>query len=1260
MLGKLFNLGAGSGAGTSSSAQTTSHKPISSLESVHEDVHTRNLLFPDPQDLFEHRLNQVFPLSSPSSLPTSATANAFDYNGDIELEARDVRIVIMQDALGPVTASLLYDSQAAPGAATPSFMDRPSATAGAPLPYFSIQEARRAPTSPRKPSISQNSQRPIIIQPDSPKMRQGAFDRRPSVHGRNQGQGYIESDSQRAWREYREELTTFSSCIFGNSELMAYKGTSTKVHVVPSEPRAMSEHSSVFGDGRGSLGRSSLRASRLSQSSSSENVPPFTTPPTPGGAAGRGQDRKKVLVTRLFPVTLPTEDDAVETPQRGRYSEENTGFPFPTSAAEYAKSKKKKPQPKQKRTPMYAIALVINLPSASSQGTPATATSRSAFRAPSSYTEQDSFPSSFSSARPSGWTLIGHQGGNYGLDSFETSIGGDIEDQIDAITQHWDIIMRTLTHLQSVVAATLFTMLKQADLASPDPLPVSGRRSEDGLPMKPPKTNAKHIILLPNCLLENRKIGAEVETAKTRIVAGIRAARVVTGQNRWPIWREEARWVAKWAGTREQGFFFFNLLTGFLATHTDWLQALAPASYRRRHWLQQKAKGEEDASIPSRTIIVAHDKMAARRLVFLLAAFLPGSQQLPSLPRAHRPSTSTSLGAGAFSQSPPSYVVPILKEESLRRKINRRTAPHRASHSRHASIQSQRGAIPPPLAHLSMEGRHERRASDAASIRTTHLPLPGSDAATRKSSAATTATITQETSVAHFTSIYRAEVFSPGRPGSSNSTAANDLKRITREDTAGAQNGTNGGSRQVSSRWSVISGLWNGRRRDSTSNATTATYTRNSSGAQQPNSNAGSSPNSPTKTAHAAQVEQATDTATSESSPTSENSGGQGPTGTVRGPPASNAGVDRGESPLGTSRYSTSSSTDQQRSTEPKQTDTVAHKTAAAKRTPDPSGAFASPVKTSINVDDGVIDVDVPFPDYITSFETAVSSPSSSGYLSTPGFGGTGFEAFEQSCRVSVDGDVPLNVAGWLQHYHPDFVLQALPSQNGLMEQIKASLRAEPSPAIPPPSGAHSPCGQPEKRWMDISTAVIADTTNFTITRIRYRRLVKPKPVVVNGNGNSSVLLTPSISPYETHLEEEFIEEQIVTLDEVLIEAVERVIAMTSDISKESSQASSRSTSKQRTERRNSTAAATTQMDDPARAHSQHMLSQALSVPQEVPRTQCKTVILSALEEVVRDVVEQREIEQHQHNNSRGAIREKESPLREAVRGWLESIESGE
>lgn len=1232
MLGKLFNMGSGSaGAGTPSSIQPA---PASSLESVQEDIHTRNLLFPDTQALYQHRHDQLYPLSSGSALAATSSTNAFDYNGDVELEAKDVRIIIMQDALSSVTASLLYDSQPPPAVSTPA-----SSPLLGSVQSFTFQDSRRTLASARKPSLTQN-QRPVVVQSDSPHLRQGAFDqRRGSIHGHGRTQSATESDSQRALREYREELTTFSSCIFGNSELIAYKRKSTKVHVVPSDsrPTDCGPSASVLGDGRGSLGRASIRSSRLSQSYTSDNVPQtpsyFTRP----------SERKKVLITRLFPVSLPTDDDASATPH-SRFSEDSSGYPFPTAGEEGRK--KAKPRPKQKRTPMYAIALVINLPQTSA----GPAATRPGGRGYGSFTEQDtSFPSSLSSTRRSGWTMVG-------LESYESAIGSDIEDRTDTITQHWDIIERTLNDLQSVVATNIYTKLKQTDLSSPDPFTASsftrtpsfsGRRSEElnATTIKPPKTNAKNISLLPNCLQDNRQVAGEVEYARGRIVTGLRATRVITGQDRWGIWREEARWVAKWAGGTDQGSFFFDLLTGFLATHTEWLQALAPPAYRRRHYIQQRAKIEEEAAMPARTIIVAHDKMAARRLVFLLSAFLPANQQLPTL-RAHRPSTAASFTT--LSQSPPSFVVPILKEESLRRRINRRTGVplRRISHSRHVSLQGQSRApsVPATLAHLTMDGRHERRPSDTASIRTTGLPFPGQvgDQAGRKASAATTTTVTPDTSIPYFASARRSEIFSTSRPASSGSSAADDLKRLTRDGSTTGHYGHSRTDSRQNSRWgNVISGFWGARRRESVSS--TASHVRTMSGLN------GSEPSSPVRSSTRKPGNLTTTASGSHAADSPAQQGDVEPTDV----PKSGSGNDEDVSGRQITQGVTKMSMQPDAAMRPK-------------RTPDPSGAYESPVKTSINVEDGVIDVDVPFPDYLTSFESAISSPSSSGFLSTPGLG-SGLDAFEQSSRASIDGDIPLNVAGWLQKYHPDFILQALPAQNDLMdqskgknaahrdlvEQVKTSLRAEPTPA----SSLQAVDGDMSERWVNVSSAIIADTTNLTVTRIRYLRLVKPKASTEHGTpimsssyaSHYSVLNTPSMSPFEVQLEEQFQEERIDSFDEGLIEAVERVVSLSTDVSKGTSTSSSRSTSKRRG--RSNSASTQSDIDGPLSGAP----APALTVPQEVPRAQCKTVVLSALEDIIRSVIDQRENEQPNEDSSVPTTHQ--NSLRRAIRGWVEDVE---
>lgn len=1182
MLGRLLHLGSGSSAPASGSQPQGTHaKPISSLESVHEDIHTRNLLFPDAHTLFQQRNDQFFPLSTAPTTPSAASPSAYDYSDEAGIESKDVRVIVMQDALGPSNASLLYDSHPPP----------PVSPAERTSPILPPEGSRRASIS-RKGSLVGQSSRPVVIQGDTTESRRGAFDRRASLHGRTYSQA--ETEIQKVAREYREELSTFSSCIFGNSELMSYKGTSTKVHVVPSDVRAPDVlTSSALGDGRSSIGRSSTRSSKLSQSYSSQAVSPSAKSPLAYATTPR---YRKVLITRLFPVNLPVEDPESGTTPQSRFSDDNSGFPFPQTSDDGG-SKKKKPQPRQRRTPMYAVVIVIQLPVSRTAGGPG----RSTLRDSSSFTDGDMFPSSYSSARPSAWSM---SGSGTLVDPADSIYSLDLEEKIDLLTQHWDIIMRAMTHLQSVAASTITMMLKQADVQSPEPTSQTAINSAAGpgfserrgpeFRAKQPKSTTKLVSLPPNCLAENATIAQEVETARDRIVTGLGAQRVVTGQGRWGIWRDEAIWASRWTMNADRDHFFYNLLTGFLATHTEWLLALCPPSYRRRYFLNCQKQSDEDLSLPSRTVIVSDDKMAARRLIFLLSAFLPANQQLAAT-RTHRPSTSASTGN--YPSSPPTFVIPVLREESLRRKINRRTAPQRASHSRAASQSTRASAIPAQLAHLSMDRAHERRSSDAASIRTTSLAMPGHEIVSRKSSAATTTTVVPEATMPHF-SVQRTDSRRRPRPGSSSSVAADDLKRsLTRGDSSGQGGAVENHAPSQSSRWgSVISGLWSTRRRES---STLSTHSH------------GSDPKSPATKVSFGRSERLSGMLQESTLP--EEAIAQDLQKTPKSSDARDMAVTPGERTIrGVDLY-----------TQPD-------------RTPDPSGAFESPVKTSINADDGVIDVDIPFPDYITSFESAISSPSSSGYLSTPGLP-VGLDSFEHSARITIDGDLPLNAAGWLKRYHPDFALQAIPPQDDLIEAIKASLRTEPTPS--PAANSSFECGE---RWVDVGTVMVANTSSNTITRLLYRRLVKSRPLPDRSNtGNMSSglygnsVITPSILPYETQLEEEWIEEPIVRADDALVDALNKVMDLQQDSGKASSSTSFA------TQHDHSEQDPIAQLDTATQA--KHM--------SETPRIQSRTVILSALEDTIRDVIEQRDQRNDQYVGPRQNL------LRAAVRTWLSELD---
>ncbi|KAL2890368.1 hypothetical protein HOO65_020910 [Ceratocystis lukuohia] len=1264
MLGKLFNLGSGSNSPSSQQqVSSSSSKPVLSLDSVQEDIHTRTLLFPDPQVLQQFQGDQLFPFTSLSASIAAAPIQPFDYNPDICIDNHDVRVIVMQDGMGSsVSSSLLFDSH--------PFVAPTSPPSSATAERGTIPETCKSPKQSRRSSMSYASATVggHAMQFEGPQLRSGAFDRRSSTNGRFPST--IETEAQKAGREYREEMATFMSCTFGNSEMSSYKGTSTKVHLYSSDLRRSNISStSISGDSKGVAGRAGGTRSRLAHSYSSEVMSPGFPPNLSYGTSATANsnvspsDSKRVLISRLFPVVVPT--DNISSAQ----TQEDLVF--------------KRPQPRPKRTPMYAVVLVINLESLSALGNKA-----GNFRGPESFTENESLPSSFGSGRRMAWNTPGPAA----PEPVDFCIP-ESDDRMEHITKHWDIIRRTLTQLQSVFATSIGNMLKQLDMAIPDP--SSPCPSHRALPINT-KANSKLLALPPHCFCNDVWLAKQVDIAQSRIVSGLQAEHVCTGQGRWSTWRDEARVISRLqVGHGIDGRdFFYRLLTGFLATHTHWLQALGPELYRQRHIEREKLKTDEDFMYPARTIIVGKDKMAARRLIFLLSAFLPSKENMNN-PHSLRPTTSTSLN---FSASPPGYTISALtKEESLRKKINRRSGKSRVpSHHRTPSQSTRNSLVPSALAHLTLDGGqyHGRQDSDDISNRPPPPPPPpsihshsgqslvntaASEKKLRKSSIAATTTAMPEPAVAHFATLHRHENLRTHRPSSSSSIAADDLKRSLQRSES-MSNGSD--STASSSRWgSIMSGLWGGTvRRESVTSVTQSHVSSpirgggvSGTGAGANAGNAGSAgsgprtdPLSPRKSTDKRQELIASLGFTSEQ--LSSASALQVPIsdpepspGHVMAPPDLDPRHARNNSGLRSAAE-----------IQPRQPIDMPH-------------PFGSPVKTSINPEDGVIDIDIPFTDFLASFETAVSSPSSGGYLSTPGINHDGLASFERSCRLSSDGDTPLNVAGWLQAFHPDFILQAVPPDEHLMDQIQEALRNEPSPTCFV-SSYNSNSEPPIERWVDVSSALVADMTKGTISRIRYRRLIVPRERPIpsrSGKGGpygGSNLVTPSIKPYEIRHDEHFEVERVGTVEDILTDAIDRVIAQAGDLTSVSSMSditgpksivgSLKTQTNNRLESEVSMMVSSSMPPPSSIFPSINMPTPSLrrtaprdvpisigqQAPREVSRAECKSVVLLSLSNLVNDVLAKRDLLAAEDGDDDTYA--DESVMRGAVRAWLHAADS--
>ena len=278
------------------------------------------------------------------------------------------------------------------------------------------------------------------------------------------------------------------------------------------------------------------------------------------------------------------------------------------------------------------------------------------------------------------------------------------------------------------------------------------------------------------------------------------------------------------------------------------------------------------------------------------------------------------------------------------------------------------------------------------------------------------------------------------------------------------------------------------------------------------------------------------------------------------------------------------------------------------------------PMKLSIDTNDGVVDIDIPTVDsYSSSFDSNLSSPRITNTASSS-FNDHGSiygrNSHQSHTSLPTDPSPTVDVAGYLKKYHQDFALQAVRPYKDLMEEIKSSMHAE---AHTTPTSTNEIC-----------TTLVADTATFSITRLTFHhRSSNHFSTTPNGadSGKNSLEIT---------------EEPIMDLDPTLISAVERAISDGQPTSAMHSRASS-----------------------PSRVAQRDNLYTGFesSMPNlEVSRSQCRTLVLGALEKVAKSV----SAEQHQQQNGRSIDRdegskkapcpEPDSTLREGVRRWLNEI----
>ncbi|KIV99218.1 uncharacterized protein PV09_09082 [Verruconis gallopava] len=1164
-----------------------------------EDVHTKGLLFPDVPYL---RDADALTPSTPASEPPDCHLPS-----DLDLDdKRDVRVLIAQGETLTLQPLLLFDSKYDPNVQPPTIRHIRSGSrgeglanhartaSGPPRQYGRLPQIASIPETSGRESPSLPSPTSATATPQRSRFRRSSL---PSA-----GESDVSGPSTRH-RDTDEIVNTALNCMFENVQT-TYRGISNKIKIVQREAKPYD--STICRDTFGNQ----FAASHARTSSSSVRKPSglsssftvgdaYPDPPKSASALDEGprmeEPRRTVLITRTFSVKWSDEEaaaassDPSDAEKSGGASDASSSLPAVVIAGgEHSQSPQKprrtpiRPSPKP---PMFAITLVLSLPVSTIDGSRPGSRSGGLRRKGS---EMNSGWTSLASSLDSGMVMDSLSG----LESSTASLSSDVDERVDkVIGQHWDIIVRTLSSLQQLAEQKILEQLR-----------IASHRG------RAPK-------LLNYSLASDVDLKKAATKACIRVVRGIRILRVRTGQGKWGVWREEARWLNKWASEREKTSFLFNLCTAFLGTHTEWLDIAGPKYYRQQHREQLRLGSASEPSVPHRTVIVSNDKMVARRLIFLLSAFLPANHHTPGDASPLRPSTSASVRA--FSQSPPMHV-PLSREESLRRTINRRGKRSGSRQPMSGGRTPQPSSAPSDTDDRTETGtvrcvgdqtQSPRNSSELRSLIRAKLTIVDVDPSARKSSATTSPTVNPGTVIPaphiEFQRKYSSGQQDMRRPDSQDSLASENLMQTLQRSNTGTSVES-----QPGSRWGSLRSFWSmGSRRDSSTNYSDATQTDDEGlgivglhASDSYNNNSGGAGNKLLQQmvgeaeAERARVRRITGTSSPNAIPT---------TPAIVSPEM---------------ELPSSSST---------------------------SHPIDVPVKMTVNERDGVIDVEFP------GFSPVRSPPGPQAPFSSS-YGSLGVLQSLMSDTPRDTGHA-MNVAGWLRSgVHPDFELQAALPYPELIDDVKAAMKAEPTPI----TRRTVPEGEVKEEWVDVCTSNVADATNFTITRIKLRRLVRylppPPPPVVTPmlTTRSSIKSKLPIrsqygNPYDESLlqvptqitvDEVFEEEKVVDCDRALTDALERVIAQSGPPSKTSSAANSRANS---VRGRNNVPAYEDRVETP-----------------EVPQNECKKMVIGALEQIATAVErDRRDARKYGGARLRSLNEGAESSLREGISKWFDEIE---
>lgn len=1075
-------------------------------ESVTDDTHTRNLLFGQSEHVFNLTTS---PPASPFGSP-ALRASSFDDYGGLELEEKDVRVLLAQDAYsGSAGPMLLFDSRKLVESGT------------------SIGRGQHA-TRSQLPTNWKAPQSPTERAEEGFRSRSSTF-----------------SATQNTWAKVAKDKgpkeDPFLECMFG-APSSTKTTSSTKMHIIPARSRPISASDR--------LPRRPLdpveprRRAPLSRALTSGQQPTLSTL--------EDSNRDVLLITRLFHITLEDVADALV----------------------------------ELKVPAFAVGFVLYLPYPSQR--PSSAQSRTAFN-PNAAAGVASATSSYGSDMQSSWTF---------LDAIPASLSSsmtfsdDGDRRVDAIVANWDVILRSISTFERVAAAIVTEQLQNILIRMPEP---KNSHLKEKLMHRVTLAihDASDISRVPS-------LPSTANDVSRRIVYGIRIPRVVTGLGvSAGHWKDEARMLYRSCGGRQQNFFLFNLLTAFLGNHMQWLERLAPEWYRKQFQANQK-KPDETRVLVSRTIIVSENKGLARRLVYILASFLPGRSGIDGLQKASEESAiaSSSSPSGNFSRSrfPRRPSKPSIRNAQIAGDSTNQML------STSASSQASQGSTfltRSPQKLLSRKDSNKFVVTKDAIISKSESDNKsiGKEAVGAISAAVPNSAATPTPYISS-----RRDNYFPESPlvDTNDSLASIDLAKVLHKASFSHRR-----TSSMSSRWgSLVSGIseiWSNKQATPGDRSSITTASQGGSPAEQ-HKRSGSSAVS---IARANPLQMMVD----------ELDAGQVAIRKHAESPSKQSALSPGRQSVRT---------------------------------------FSATPRLHVDDKDGVVDVELDLPGFLSP--TSVTPPQQAhnpSHAKTASFNRDcsdsicSFRSMATKPTLANEGE-QVNVGGYLRRHHEDFVLHAVRPYPELMEEIKRAMKTEPTPQ----EVKEIVTQQAAPVWMSICTTLVADTKPFSIHRLTLRRQFEPKAPMRTRDQNTVTSDGQSMAGVNL-LDEEITDEVVMEFDTTLADAVEKALNVgTADPARHSpaSRAHSRNVSSSSV-RGNTLSAASTQPD------TQQSFGKA-----ESAKADHRNPVVGALEDVVRSVNEDLnkagQTREHEAlRKSRTKPVQQENALREGVKNWMLNVE---